>query len=365
VAMKKMLNTVILLGFVFLGSCGHKGSLLKTRVSSPTHHVEVGTVFLEKGKISEAQRQFLLALEEDPGLVKAYVGLALVKAYQKDQNAAWAKIEEAKKMVKTDDDKIDVYKGEIHLVYLLFTPKMLPKAEKAFKQIMNLRPGDASACFYMALLYERAFLFDKSLSLLDRVLKTENPFVLKAYNEIDKIAKIKKAQPLTEVGKEIGLKDVITKADMAALLVHELHLPQLIEVIPDSLPTAKDVLGERFAKEILAIIPLEIRELSATIDGYFEPQQKLTKASFCEILQDILVRVTGNRQLRHRFQRVRSPYKDLDPKVPYYNACILGLVKGFVLPQDRSNRIFGPLNPVSGADALLALKRLRQEARIF
>ena len=364
-AMKKMLNTVILLGFVFLGSCGHKGSLLKTRVSSPTHHVEVGTVFLEKGKISEAQRQFLLALEEDPGLVKAYVGLALVKAYQKDQNAAWVKIEEAKKMVKTDDDKIDVYKGEIHLVYLLFTPKMLPKAEKAFKQIMNLRPGDASACFYMALVYEKAFLFDKAISLLDRVLKTENPFVLKAYNEIDKIAKIKKAQPITDIGKEIGLKDIITKADMAALLVHELHLPQLIEVSSDNLLTAKDVLGERFAKEILAIIPLKIRELSATVDGYFDPQQKLTKASFCEIFQDILVRVTGNKQLRNRFQRVRSPYKDLDPKTPYYNACILGLVKGFVLPQDRPNKIFGTLSPVSGAEVLLALKRLRQEARIF
>ena len=363
--MKKMLNIIILLTFALLSGCSHKGSLLKTRVSSPTHHVKVGTVFLEKGKISEAQKQFLLALEEDPSLVKAHVGLALVKAYQKQEKAAWTKIEEAKKMIKTQDDTVDIYEGEIHLVYLLFSPKMLPTAEQAFKQIIEIRPGDASACFYMALVYEKAFLFDKAISLLDRVLKTENPFVLRAYNEIDKITKIKKAQPITDIGKEIALKDIITKADMAALLVHELHLPQLIEVSFNNSPTAKDILGERFAKEILAIIPLGIRELSATVDGYFEPQQKLTKASLCEILQDIFVRVTGNKQLRHRFQKIHSPYKDLDPKTPYYNACILGLIKGFVLPQDRPNKIFGTLSPVSGAEVVLALKRLRQEARIF
>jgi tetratricopeptide (TPR) repeat protein len=293
------------------------------------------------------------------------MGLASVKAYQKDKEAAWAKIKEAEGLIKTENDKADVYEGKIHLVYLLFTPEMLPTAEEAFKQTMDIKPGHALACFYMALIYEKAFLFDKALSLLNRVLKTENPFVLRAYNEIDKITKIKKAQPITNIGKEIGLKNVITKADMAALLVHELHLSQLIEVSPNNLLTGKDILGEHFAKEIIAIIPLEIRELSATVDAYFDPEQKITKASLCEILEDILVRLTGNKDLRHRFKQVRSPYKDLDTKAPCYNACILGLVKGFILPQDRLNKLFGTLSAVSGADALLALKRLREEARIF
>ena len=230
---------------------------------------------------------------------------------------------------------------------------------------MAIKPGNAQACFYMTLVYERAFLFDKALSLLDRVLKSENTYVLQAYNEIDKLTKIKQAHPVSDIGKEIGLKDAITRADMAALLVHELHLPELLEVPHSPLPVIRDIGTEPFAEEITAIVPLQLRELSATVDGYFDPQLKITKASLCEILEDILVRILGDNTLRHRFKKVRSPYKDLDPKAPYYNACILGLVKGFVTPQDYLNKEFGPLSPVSGADVLLGLKRLREEAKII
>jgi hypothetical protein len=217
----------------------------------------------------------------------------------------------------------------------------------------------------MALVYEKAFRFNKALSLLDYVLKSENVLVLRAYNEIDKITKIEKVRPFTDIGKEIGLKDVITRADMAALLVHELKLPQILEIAHASLPVIRDIGGEKFAKEIMAIAPYHIDELSVTVDGYFDPQLKITKSSFCEILQDIYIRISGNKGLRNRFKNIRSPYKDLNPRAPYYNACILALIKGFVLPKDRLNKEFGPLSPVSGADALIGLKRLRTELRIF
>jgi len=352
--------------FLFtLVACGPKNISLRNRLSSPAHHIEVGMILFDKGKLDGAIREFQLALKGNPELAAAYIGLALVKGKQGDEEAAWQEMKKAEKLVKNKDDEVTVAIGKLRLIYLLYTSEKLPLAERAFAKVMTIKPGNAQACYYMALVYEKAFLFDKALSLLDRVLKSENTYVLQAYNEIDKLSKIKQAQPVSDIGKEIGLKDIITRADMAALLVHELRLPELLEVPHSSLPVIRDIGAEPFAEEIIAIVPLHLHELSATVDGYFDPQLKITKASLCEILEDILVRILGDNSLRHRFKKVRSPYKDLDPKSPYYNACILGLIKGFVLPQDRLNGRFGPLSPVSGADALLSLKRLREEAKII
>ncbi|MCD6319811.1 MAG: hypothetical protein J7M03_03935 [Candidatus Desulfofervidaceae bacterium] len=363
--MTKSLTFYAILILFILTACGPKSLSLKNKLSSPAHHVEVGMVLFEKDKLAEAAREFQLALEMEPKLGKAHIGLALVEAKRGNKKKAWQEIEKAEALVKDKADEVSVNIGKIRLVYLLFSPEDLPLAEEVFTKIMAIKPGNAQACFYMALVYERAFLFDKALSLLDRVLKSENTYVLQAYNEIDKLTKIKQAHPVSDIGKEIGLKDAITRADMAALLVHELHLPELLEVPHSPLPVIRDIGTEPFAEEITAIVPLQLRELSATVDGYFDPQLKITKASLCEILEDILVRILGDNTLRHRFKKVRSPYKDLDPKAPYYNACILGLVKGFVTPQDYLNKEFGPLSPVSGADVLLGLKRLREEAKII
>jgi tetratricopeptide (TPR) repeat protein len=293
------------------------------------------------------------------------VGLALVKALQKNKEQALLKMKEAQALVKNEDDQADVYEGKIHLVYLLSDPKMLPQAEEAFKQLMKIRPAPASTCFYMALIYKKAFLFDYAFSLLERVLKTKNPFVLRAYNEIENITKIKEAQPITNIAKEIALKETITRADMAALLVHELHLDQLIKTPIPNFSKIKDISAERFAKEIIAISPLEINGLSVGVDGYFAPDSKLTKASLCQILEDIVVMISKNKDLRKYFRRIHSPYKDLKKEASYYNACILSLVKGFILPSDRSNKLFGPLSSISGLDALLALKRLGKEVGII
>ncbi len=358
-----MLILTITINILF--ACRPRSFSLKTGISSTIHHIEVGMVLLEKNKLKKAEKEFLLALESNPKLVKAYIGLALIAAKQGKEKKAWEKLEKAETFVKNNEEKAEVLIGKIRLIYLLFTKKSLSIAEEAFKQIMQLKPAHPLATYYMACLYEKAFLFDKAKILFERVLKTENPFVLQAYNEIEKIKKIEKAQPKSNIGREIGLKDTLTKADIAALLVHELHLPQILEVTSKSQIIVRDIGKERFVKEIEAIVPLKIKELSATIDGYFSPQQKITRASFCEILQDILIRLTGNKYLSFRFKKVRSPYKDLKPKASYYNACILALVKGFITPYDRPNRLFGPMKPLSGADALIALKRLCEELKII
>ncbi len=358
----------ILIGFiVFLGlvsllinNCGSKRYPLETRLSVPTHHIEVGMILLEKGKLDDAKREFQLALEMVPTAVKAYVGLALISAQKGNEKEAWEYLKRAEAFAKEDEDRLSVLAGKIYLVDLLYSPELLSLAKEAFDEAMVIRPGYAPACFYMAQVYEHAFMFKDAEPLLNSVLKSENPLALRAYNELDKLEKIQRAQPISLLGKEIGLKDKVTKAEMAALLTHEIKLPQILEISQASNIVLKDIGNHQFEKEIKAIAPLRIKELSATVDGYFDPDIVVTKACFCQTAESILVKLTG---AKIRFENLRSHYKDLKAKEPYYNACMICLIKGIVVPKNRAK--FDPFVPVSGADVLLGLKRLRQELRLF
>lgn len=359
---KMLIGFIVFLGLVSLlvNNCGSRRHPLETKLSVPTHHIEVGMIFLEKGKLDDAKREFQLALEMVPTAVKAYVGLALISAQKGNEKEAWEHLKRAEALAKNDEDKLGMLVGKIRLADLLYSPELLSLAKGAFNEVMVLRPGYAPACFYMAQVYEHAFMFKDAKSLLNSVLNSENPLALQAYNKLDRLEKIQIAQPISLLAKEIGLKDRVTKAEMAALLTHELKLPQILEIGQVSNMVLKDIGNQRFGEEIELIAPLGIKELSATVDGYFDPEIVVTKASFCQIAESILFKLTGT---QIGFKNLRSPYKDLKAKQPYYNACMICLIKGIVVPKNRAK--FGPLVPVSGADVLLGLRRLREEARLF
>ena len=77
--MTKSLTFYAILILFILTACGPKSLSLKNKLSSPAHHVEVGMVLFEKDKLAEAAREFQLALEMEPKLGKAHIGLALVE----------------------------------------------------------------------------------------------------------------------------------------------------------------------------------------------------------------------------------------------------------------------------------------------
>ena len=357
---KIVLSLIIIFGFIpLINACGTRRFPLKTKLSIPAHHIEVGMVLMEKGKLDDAEREFKMALEERPTAVKAYVGLALVSAKKGDKKMAWQYLKMAQDLIRDDEDKLSVFVGKIRLSDLLYSSEVFSTAKDAFNEVMVIRPGYAPACFYMAKVYEHAFMFKEAESLLNGVLKSKNSLILQAYNELDKLEKIQKAQPITLLGKEIGLKDRVTRAEMAALLTHELKLSQILEVIQAPRIILKDIGNQRFKEEIRSIVPLKIKGLSATADGYFDPDRIITRACFCQIAQSVLLKLTD---IQFDFKKLRSPYKDLKAKQPYYNACMLCLIKGIITSRGKDK--FEPLMPISGADILLGLKRLREEARL-
>ena len=64
------------------------------------------------------------------------------------------------------------------------------------------------------------------------------------------------------------------------------------------------------------------------------------------MIEDILIRVSGDRSLATRFIGGASPFIDLQADLPYYNAVMLATSRGIMEAKDKALRTFAPLSPV-------------------
>jgi hypothetical protein len=79
------------------------------------------------------------------------------------------------------------------------------------------------------------------------------------------------------------------------------------------------------------------------------------------MLEDILIKVSGDNALATKFIGSTSPFPDLRPDLPYFNAVMVVTSRGIMEAKDMTSGEFAPLNPVSGVDALLIIRKIKQE----
>ena len=112
------------------------------------------------------------------------------------------------------------------------------------------------------------------------------------------------------------------------------------------------------------MLELGVKGLERMPDGTFRPNAALTRAEAAMIWEDVIVRATGDKTLATRYVGGASPFADLGSDHPAFNAAVLATTRGIMEAGTRSGS-FDPLGPVSGADALLSIKRLRDELTVF
>ncbi len=83
------------------------------------------------------------------------------------------------------------------------------------------------------------------------------------------------------------------------------------------------------------------------------------------IIEDILIKVTGDNVLATKFIGQTSPFPDLRPDLPYFNAVMVVSSRGIMEVANLTTGEFAPLRPVAGADALLMIRKFREELRFF
>jgi len=370
---------------VMIPSCTKAPRKPEAALDTPEHHVFSGNKLLEKGDDAGAQREFELAIQLDKKYSPAYVGMGLAFAAQKSFEKAYENMKRAKSLAQKPEDQVDAHVGMIRLYSLERKERWIKDAEDEFEDAVKINPKSSAAFFYMGKAYKYAFNFDKAGEMFKKVLDLNDKYLIEADNEWKVVQKIQRAAPGSLIGKKIALIDEITRADLAALFVQELLLEKLYQKrTPKRFDTsfqapvkkfeadrivkaeaATDIQNHVLRTDIETIMRLGVRGLEPSPDHKFLPNGKITRAAYAMMIEDILMKVSGDEKLATKFIGSKSPFPDLRNDLPYFNAVMVMTSRGIMEAKDLSTGEFAAMGTVSGADALLIIRKLKDELRFF
>ena len=378
----------VIIGVLFLFSCGPKAVAPKAELDTPEHHVANGNKLLQSGKIDDAFNEFNRAKALDPMYSPAYLGLGLVMGVKGDFDSAFKAMKAAKNYAQNTEEKAAVYVGYMRL-FTIGNDKVdedwLQEVQDWYKKAIKIAPDLPDPYYYMGIAYKQAYRFRASAGEFTRVLDLDKGYVAEADREYAVIQKIERAMPGTKVGKKIALLEKITRADLAALFIEELKIDELFSrrtpktfdtsfKSPEKdfisgeykkIPPATDIEDHVLKADIEAVIAIGIKGLQPFPDHTYKPYQTITRAEFAMMVEDILAKITWNENLSTQFIGSPSPFPDLRNDLPYFNAVMVCTTRGIIEPKDIGTGEFGPMEAVSGAEALLSIRLLKTQLQKY
>lgn len=397
----RVLFMVFILAFIF--ACTKPVAKCTDPADNPSQHYLMGMQALEEKKIDVAQSKFERANFCDEKFSPARDGLAIVSAYKTKQqaDAAFKKVEteramehlkKAGKLTESAENKFDHFVATMRVYTALKSKDWLKTAEDAFAEIRELKvdekkltyyQGKEAADYYMGLAYLKALEFRQARDKFADVLnaKREGKWhekADKAHKRVDKIVRAMAGITVGDVGKQIAVKDSVTRADLAALLIVEMKLDKLFAGrIPvksqiDKMKaefTPADMLTHPFKEEVLTIMKWKVRGLEPKYDGntkayLFMPKEPVLRGEMALILEDVLIKLTGDEKLATAyFGQDKSPFPDVKPTSTFYNA-VMNMTSRGIMEGELSGE-FRVGAPVDGAEAILAMRVLKQRMNIY
>jgi tetratricopeptide (TPR) repeat protein len=384
----KLLILVVAALALAAAGCGPKAAPSTSIMDTPEYHYNQGLKALDSNKLDAAMREFDRALALDPKSPLGYIGKGLTLGKQGNFKQAFENMDKAKDYEKKG---IEARVGMIRLYSLQMAKEqkqaadLVKSAEKEFKAANEKEPNNPRLHYYMGLCYKKALDFDKAAIMFRAVLDMNRDFVAEASAEWAVIQKIQRAAPGTEIGRKIALIDKIDRADVAALFDQEMNLEKLFTKrgtkaydtgfkapteastkmeteTSTKIAAATDIADNWLMPSIETVLKLQIRGLEAGPNHKFEPEKLITKGEFALMLEDILVKVTGDEKLATKFLGATSPFPDVRNDHYAFNAIMIATSRGF-LEADKATGEFKAGEPVSGADALLAIREFKNQLK--
>lgn len=383
--------------------CAKKIARCTTPEDNPQHHYLRGMELLEQGKIADAEVKFERSLYCEEKYSPAHSGMAIINAEkakaqkepgyrQTDANKAAGHLKHAKKLVNTPEEKFAYHIAGLRINIILKIKDWLEEAEDHFKDAMKLNvderrliyyEGKESAPYFMGIAYLEAREFQKARDKFSDVLSMKregkwNEKADKGWKRVDKIVRAMGGITLGDVGKEIAMHESVSRGDMAALLADELKIDKLFAGrIPvkseiDKLKaefTPADVLNYHFKEEVLTMMKWGVRGLEPQYDQttkafLFKPGDGITRKEFALVLEDILIKLTGDEKIATAyFGQEKSPFPDVPATASWYNAVMNATTRG--LMESELSGDFRINDLLDGAEAILAIRVLRQRMNIY
>ena len=401
-AYQKIIRTLISLFILcavvlFLISCAHKARIAVNQLDTPGHHTFTGLKLLDQEKYVDARREFEMATQLDAKYSKAYTGMALVNIYTGKFNDASENLALGLKNAKDADEKLFVNVGKIRYYTLSKSDqKWLELAKNQFDEAVVTDPKQTPAYYFMGLAYKEALEFNLSGQMFAKVIQLKTDHMADADAQLKFLQKVQLAMPATETGKKIALVERITRADAAAIFMEELKIKDLYnkptpkvldtplketekvstevketEKVPiDAPPTvpvkllAKDIADHPLKTDIEGILEIGVRGLENDPKGNFNPGEILSRGEYAMMLEDVLIKLTGEKDLAARYVNSKSLFPDVPADMPYFNAIIAVTSRGIMEAKNTKTGEFLPLKPVTGVDALLIIRKLKEKLKI-
>jgi hypothetical protein len=386
IQMKRLITVISVLAIAAYG-CGPKAAPSTSVMDTPEYHYNQGLKYLDKDQVDEAMREFDRAIGLAPKASLGYIGKGLALGKKGEFKQAFESMEKG----KSYDIGIESNIGTIRLDGMQMVKEqskvnsLLKNAESEFNDAQKKDPNNAPLYYYMGMCYKAALDFDKAADMFKKVLDMNKEFVGQANTEWAMIQKIQRAAPGTEIGKKIALIDRIDRADVAALFDQEMNLEKLFtkrgvktydtsfkaptessaRFSPETsvkMAAATDIEDSWLKPSIETVLRLQIRGLEAGPNHKFEPNRIITKGEFAVMLEDILIKVTGDDKLATKFIGVTSPFLDVRNDHYAFNSIMVVTTRGF-LETDKATGEFRSADPVSGADALLAIRSFKDQLK--
>lgn len=398
-----LLAACCLLLTVFYG-CGKPVAKCTTPEDNPPHHYVRGMELIEQGKFADAEIKFERALYCDEEYSPAHGGLAMVNAQkaktqkepgyrQTDTDKALEHLKHAKKLANTKEDEFAYHIAGIRVYTALRTKNWLDDAEDHFKDAAKIEKkvderkllyydGIEAAPYFMGSAYLEAREFQKARDKFSETLgmKKEGKWNEKAdkgWKRVDKIVRAMGGITVGDVGKEIAMRESVNRGDMAALLADELKIDKLFagripvkseidKLKPEFIPA--DMLNHHFKEEALTMMKWGIRGLEPIYDKttkafLFKPDEGIARKDFALVMEDVLIKLTGDEKIATAyFGQEKSPFPDVLPSAPWYNAVMNMTTRGIMEPELSGE--FRVNDHVDGAEAILAIRVLRQRMNI-
>ncbi len=390
---------------VTLSACAKRPeTVCNTPTDNPPHHYFTGMELIDKGDYQAAEAKFQRAKTCDSKFSPAYAGLALVEAHkareQKDPQVAsvyagraMENLEKAEDLAESNEHRFIYYVTAIRVYTTLKTEDWIEKCEDMRDEALDLEDvdfnrlpyyqGKEAVYYFMGNAYLEAREFEKARDSYRKVINMSKTSkwhlpAEKGWKKVDKIVRALAGITVGDVGKEIAVKDRVSRADLAALLVDELRIEKVLagripvesqikKMKPEFIPA--DILNHPFRAEIEAILKWNVRGLEPKYDQttkayLFKPDEPVTRKEFAFILEDVLVKITGDETLPTKyFGQRNSPFPDVSPTAPWFNAVMNATTRG--LMETELSGEFRPDDYVDGAEAILAIRVLRETLNVY
>ena len=360
----------------FLGACGNKKRVAPPVIVPVDDVTESAIDLLWRGLYNDADREFDWALKQNSKNTRANTGRALVQGYLGNFDEAFRLLKNGCKYAKENDDRLFCYEVTIRLHTLDKRDKLwFQKAREAFIAGNKVDPRASRPYFYMALACKENLYFDEAENLFQEVISKNSGYVKESQRQLRQLEDIFGAMPVTKTGQNIVLKRRISRADCAALIIEEMKFGHMIwgEAAlqkenkdfknlkrPEKIKTfsAKDIKDHPFAIYIENVLSLNLAGLQTYSDGMFRPDEYLDRGGFAVVIAAMMKKISPEKM--GLSTPISSPFADVQETSPFYEAVMIVASQEIMEAIDKTREEFAPLGPLSGAEALLALKKLKK-----